>query len=96
MAKTQAFGKFFSKPNLWGPIGLFPPESPSIEVGGEAPHLNRWVSRRGEADWTPENRVLRKTSQWVGSLPGALLTLERDSGRATYALSQRRCWWDRR
>ncbi len=31
------------------------------------------VSLREEVGWTPQNRVLRKTYQWVGWLPGALL-----------------------
>ncbi len=32
---------------------LFPPGNPSIEVGGFAPHLNGWVSRRAGAVWSP-------------------------------------------
>ncbi len=68
LAGTEPFEKFFSKPYFEGPNGLFPAGNPSIEVGGFAPHLNRWVSRREEADWTPQYRVLRKTSQtWLPS-----------------------------
>ncbi len=36
-----------------------------------SPHLSWWFSRREEAVWTPPNRVLIKTSHWIGWLPGA-------------------------
>jgi hypothetical protein len=39
LAATQPSDKFFSKPKFWGPNCVFPPRNPSIEVGGEAPHL---------------------------------------------------------
>ncbi len=61
---------FFSKPNEWGPNGPFPPGGPSIEVGGEAPHLNRWVFPVGRGRVDPKNGVSRITSEWVGWLPG--------------------------
>ena len=37
MAGTQPFEKFVSKLDFWGPNGLFPPGSPSIEVGAKPP-----------------------------------------------------------
>ncbi len=70
MAGTQPFEQFVSKPDSGGPNGLFPPGSPSIEVGGEAP--TGFPEGRGRLD--PQNRAVRETSQRVGSLPGALLS----------------------
>ncbi len=53
---------WYPKPNL-GVQAALPSRKP-INLGeGEAPHLH---SRRGEAGWTPQNLVLRRTSQWVG------------------------------
>ena len=40
LVDTHPIEKFFSKPNVGGPNGLSLSGRPSIEVGGEAPHLN--------------------------------------------------------
>ncbi len=52
--KTSQFERFLSKPaHSGGPNGPFSPGNPAIEVGGFAPHLDRWVPRREGAAWTP-------------------------------------------
>ncbi len=56
LAATQPIEKFLSKSDLGGPNCLSPPGKPSIEVGGFAPHLTSWLSRREEAVWTPKIR----------------------------------------
>jgi hypothetical protein len=45
--------KFFSRFYLGRPSGAFHPGNPSLEVGGFAPHLKLWASRREAAIWTP-------------------------------------------
>ncbi len=37
-----------------GVNGFLRPGNPAIEVGGFASHPNSWVSRKGEAAWTPQ------------------------------------------
>ncbi len=52
LATTQSIEKFFSKHDFGDPNGLLPLGNPSVKVGGFAPRLDGWVSRREEAGWT--------------------------------------------
>jgi hypothetical protein len=77
LAWTQPFDKFFSKPDFGSPSGLLPPGTPSIEVGGVAPYLTRWVSPEGRGRLDFQNRALRTTYQRCGS--GRPLSLGRSN-----------------
>ena len=58
-----------SKPDLGGPNGLFPPGNPSIEVGGEAPHLFEGLpGPPGPA--RPQKRTPGSKSQFEGPWQG--------------------------
>ncbi len=69
LARTQPFAKFVSQPNVWVPNGLFPPGNPRW---GAKPPTSIDGLPGGKRPFGPQNRELRKTSQRVGSLPGAL------------------------
>ncbi len=70
LAATQPFEKLFSKPYFAGPNSFFPPGNPSFQV---APPTSNHGFPGGKRPFGPPKSGFDKTSQWVGSLPGALL-----------------------
>jgi hypothetical protein len=74
LAATQPLATTFSKTDLGGPNGS-PASGKAHQLGwgcfAHPPQLMGFPEGRCRLD--PQSRVLRRTSQWVGSLPGALL-----------------------
>ncbi len=67
LAAAQPIEKLVPKPCLGVQTAQSLREAQQFRWGGEASHINAWISRREEAAWTPLNLVLRKMLSWVAA-----------------------------